>query len=235
MTDRLNTASLCSLLDSHPAQLMPLFKKKPETIPPVSPSADYRSVKSNASTYIRSRDGDPYNPGSTVTSSTYNDPPSDPYGRNKAIGDVYSRSGAELDKDRSELFAGYNPSKSGSGRFFDGPNLGGEPAPGEENDEDVEGIKQQTRFVKQESVTYTRNALRMAREAEETARNTIIRLGDQSGNDSIFFSWSSFYDIVNQKNWPILSDTSISPRHIICPPRIRLMNLSNSIDQSFDL
>jgi len=52
--------------------------------------------------------------------------------------------------------------------------------PGEEDDEDVEGIKQQTRFVKQESVNSTRNALRLAREAEETARNTLTRLGDQS-------------------------------------------------------
>jgi hypothetical protein len=67
-----------------------------------------------------------------------------------------------------------------TGRFaYDGPTLR-EPTPGEENDEDGEGIKQQTRFVKQESVNSTRNALRMAREAEETARNTINRLGSQS-------------------------------------------------------
>ncbi|KAF8339612.1 uncharacterized protein EI90DRAFT_2990203, partial [Cantharellus anzutake] len=50
----------------------------------------------------------------------------------------------------------------------------------EEEDEDVEGIKQQTRFVKQESVNSTRNALRIAREAEETAGNTLAKLGDQS-------------------------------------------------------
>lgn len=37
------------------------------------------------------------------------------------------------------------------------------------------------RFTKQESVNSTRNALRLAREAEETARNTLGRLGDQSG------------------------------------------------------
>ncbi|KAL4069591.1 hypothetical protein V8B97DRAFT_1918115 [Scleroderma yunnanense] len=86
----------------------------------------------------------------------------------------------ELDKARNELFAGYNPQKAGSGRFFDGPSLPREPAPGEENDEDVEGIKQKTRFIKQESVTSTRNALRLAREAEETARGTLTRLGDQS-------------------------------------------------------
>jgi len=97
------------------------------------------------------------------------------------VGDVYSRGAADLERDRNELFAGYNPQKSGSGRFFDGPRNGREPpAPGEENDEDVEGIKQQTRFTKQDSVNSTRNALRLAREAEDTARNTLTKLGDQS-------------------------------------------------------
>lgn len=93
---------------------------------------------------------------------------------------------SQLDRARGELFAGYNPEKAGSGRFFDGPEIGREPPPGEENEEDVEGIKQQTRFLKQESVGATRNALRMAREAEETARGTLGRLGDQSGAPDFF-------------------------------------------------
>lgn len=50
-----------------------------------------------------------------------------------------------------------------------------------EEDEEVEGIKQQMRFVKQESLASTRNAVRIAREAEETARATLDKLGDQSG------------------------------------------------------
>jgi hypothetical protein len=104
----------------------------------------------------------------------------DRYQRNNPV-DVYSRGQGNLDNDRSELFAGRNLDKPSSGRFnYDGPTLP-EPAPGEEGEEDVEGIKQQTRFVKQESVNSTRNAIRMAREAEETARNTINRLGSQSG------------------------------------------------------
>lgn len=131
------------------------------------------SYKSSASTYVASRDGpDPYNTMSTRTLSqaSYNKAPAgqtvDP----------------QADQTRNELFAGYNPQgKAGSGRYFDGPALGREPAPGEENDEDVEGIKQQTRFLKQDGVNSTRNALRLAREAEETAGNTIARLGDQSG------------------------------------------------------
>jgi len=84
------------------------------------------------------------------------------------------------------LFSGYNPEKAGSGRFFDGPGASGgpagrpPPAEGEETEEDVEAIKKDTRWVKQESVNSTRNALRLAREAEETGRTTLSRLGDQS-------------------------------------------------------
>ena len=96
---------------------------------------------------------------------------------------MYSRGTAELDKDRNELFSGYNPAKSGSGRFFDGPDVENNEAG--EGEDDVERIKQQTRFVKQESVNSTRNALRLAREAEETGRNTLERLGEQAGKLSL--------------------------------------------------
>ncbi|KAF9453784.1 synaptosome-associated proteinsynaptosomal-associated protein 25 [Macrolepiota fuliginosa MF-IS2] len=104
----------------------------------------------------------------------------DRFARNKGVPDAYARGEANIDQDRNELFAGYNPKKTEPGRFFDGPDAKPSANPGAETEEDVEGIKQQTRFVKQESVNSTRNALRMAREAEETARNTLTRLGDQS-------------------------------------------------------
>ncbi|KAA1468237.1 synaptosome-associated proteinsynaptosomal-associated protein 25 [Dentipellis sp. KUC8613] len=141
--------------------------------------------RSTASSYVASRDGAPYDSYGSRSASNLpaQDPysaPRDKYTRNAPIGDKYSRGQGNLDQDRNELFSGYNPEKSGSGRFTDGPGIGREPPPGEENDEDVEGIKQQTRFLKQDTVNSTRNALRMAREAEETARNTIGRLGDQS-------------------------------------------------------
>jgi protein transport protein SEC9 len=108
---------------------------------------------------------------------------SDRYQRNRAV-DIYTRGQGNLETDRKELFSGYNPEKVSTGRFaHDGPTL---PDPtGEENEEDVEGIKQQTRFMKQESVNSTRNALRMAREAEETARNTVGKLGNQSGTQRV--------------------------------------------------
>ncbi|KAH0838318.1 hypothetical protein J3R83DRAFT_6596 [Lanmaoa asiatica] len=177
---------------------MPLWKSKDKPlIPPVqsglapppgasrsssrttSPLPSYRS---NASTYVPSRDGlDPYN---TVGRSKFQGGVDDydPSVVKSSTSDAQS----QLDQARGELFAGYNPEKAGSGRFFDGPEIGKEPPHGEENEEDVEGIKQQTRFLKQESVNSTRNAVRMAREAEETARGTLGRLADQSGAPGSF-------------------------------------------------
>lgn len=135
----------------------------------VSPLPSYRSNASsrdnpNPHGYTESRTNSQNSYDNHDPPTTKPPPPSDP----------------ALDRARSELFAGYKPDRAGSGRFFDGPDLAREPAPGEENDEDVEGIKQQTRFLKQEGVNSTRNALRLAREAEETARGTLTRLGDQS-------------------------------------------------------
>ena len=181
---------------------MPLWKSNSEKtlIPPVadaprinsySGGASRPSIRSNnssASTYVASRDGDPYNTPSSRSAST--DPPKDGYSagvrdrynRNNPVGDRYTRGEGQLVEERDELFSGYNPEKAGAGnRFFDGPPPRREPAPGEEDEEDVEGIKQQTRFVKQESVNSSRNAIRLMREAEETARGTLGRLGDQSG------------------------------------------------------
>ncbi|KAG9314380.1 hypothetical protein JVU11DRAFT_5177 [Chiua virens] len=138
-----------------------------------SPLPSYRST---ASTYVPSRDGlDPYNTmGKSNSQYGIGD-----YG-SPVVNSTSQDAKAQLDRARGELFAGFNQEKAGSGRFFDGPGIGREPPPGEENDEDVEGIKQQTKFMKQESVNSTRNALRMAREAEETARGTMGRLADQS-------------------------------------------------------
>jgi hypothetical protein len=50
----------------------------------------------------------------------------------------------------------------------------------EEEEDEVEAVKQQMRFTKQESLASTRNALRIAREAEETASGTLLKLGEQS-------------------------------------------------------
>ena len=50
----------------------------------------------------------------------------------------------------------------------------------QEEDEDVEAIKQEMRFTKQESLASTRNAIRIAAEAEEQGRDTLAKLGTQS-------------------------------------------------------
>lgn len=47
-------------------------------------------------------------------------------------------------------------------------------------EEDVESIKQQTRLLKEEDVGTTRNALRVAYETEQVARDTLGKIGDQS-------------------------------------------------------
>lgn len=161
---------------------MAWFNKRKERnlIPPVSDSDAGNSSPNSYSTSDLHSSRSAATPPSTDSYAGVRDR----YQRNNPV-DVYSRGQGNLDNDRRELFAGHNPNTPSSGRFaHDGPTLR-EPAPGEENDEDVEGIKQQTRFVKQESVNSTRNALRMAREAEETARNTINRLGSQSGASKV--------------------------------------------------
>jgi len=159
---------------------MSWFQKRKDRnyIPPVGPDGGNSSSHLNSSS-----PSDPYSGGSATSSPSINSYAADTrdrYHRNQPI-DTYSRGQGNVDNDRRELFSGVNPEKANSNRFkYDGPTLS-EPTPGEENEEDVEGIKQQTRFVKQESVNSTRNALRMAREAEETARNTVNKLGSQSG------------------------------------------------------
>ncbi|WFC99508.1 Protein transport protein S9 plasma membrane t-SNARE [Malassezia yamatoensis] len=47
-------------------------------------------------------------------------------------------------------------------------------------EEEVQDLKFQIRATKQESLSSTRNALRLARETEETATNTMAKLGEQS-------------------------------------------------------
>ncbi len=109
--------------------------------------------------------------------------------------------------------------QSQSNRFAGGQ------ADNEGNDEDVEGIKSQTRFIKQDSVNTTRNALRLAREAEETARNTLTKIGDQSGKVVLptVFRWLT----AHQRNWRPLSGTSTSPRVTHKKPPTRQANLNN--------
>jgi len=97
-------------------------------------------------------------------------------GRYATANDSYARGERNIDHDRAQLFAGASRqpgARPGATGFENGQAA--------DEEEDVEGIKGKTRALKQESVNSTRNALRMAREAEETARNTLTKLGDQGG------------------------------------------------------
>ncbi|GAA5858762.1 hypothetical protein JCM8547_004976 [Rhodosporidiobolus lusitaniae] len=125
-------------------------------------------------------------------------PPVEPAG-GKAKGSWFGRGKGQEEQQqqqRNELLAGapppgqyrgqqggYNPQPGyGQDGYGGGQQQGGQQQQTFENEEDeeVEGIKQQMRFVKQESLASTRNAVRIAREAEETARATLDKLGEQS-------------------------------------------------------
>lgn len=111
---------------------------------------------------------------------------------------------AETDERRNELFKGYNPPANGNGGLpgrstMSSPandddeeiirpasanngntdSYGNEEKEMDSEDEDVEAIKGQMRFTKQQSAQSTRNALRIAAEAEESGRNTLGMLGSQ--------------------------------------------------------
>ncbi|KAJ7367910.1 synaptosome-associated proteinsynaptosomal-associated protein 25 [Mycena albidolilacea] len=99
----------------------------------------------------------------------------DEYSRSRGVGDVYARGGLnpnQLDQDRNELFSGYDPAKSGSGRFFEGDNI--------DEEEDVEAIKRTIASKKQESVKSTQSSIRLAREAVETGNKALKKLEEQS-------------------------------------------------------
>lgn len=90
----------------------------------------------------------------------YGQPPSSGYGQPPPSG--YGSSG------------GYG---SGSGGY--GADQDRKLTAEEEEEADIEDIKRRIQFTKQESVSSTRNALRVAAQAEETGRNTLSRLGQQ--------------------------------------------------------
>ena len=94
------------------------------------------------------------------------------------------------DINRNALF-GNRPPLQTDGYERSGSPYGSNPEPepdryeeyqqqAENSDEDVEAVKQEIRFTKQNSLSSTRNAIRIASEAEETGRNSLTKLGAQS-------------------------------------------------------
>ena len=90
-----------------------------------------------------------------------------------------------------ELLAEYGagsaaPSAAGSANLYEQtPYTSSDPYSTEgpvlsPEEEEIQAIKYDIRNAKQESLSSTRNALRLAREAEETGSNTMMKLGEQS-------------------------------------------------------
>ena len=100
-------------------------------------------------------------------------------------------SNESIDPNRNALFGNRPPPQVDAYGRSQGGYGGGAPNDPDRYDEyqqqaqdddegDVEAIKQEIRFTKQESLSSTRNAIRIASEAEETGRNSLTRLGGQS-------------------------------------------------------
>ncbi|GAA5981233.1 hypothetical protein JCM10908_004032 [Rhodotorula pacifica] len=190
--------SYASNAPSNVSSVPPSYRTAPGYIPPSQGGGGYQ----NQSHFNR-----PTPPPTQYQQQHADRPPVDPAGA-KGKGSWFGRGGggkkAETDA-RNELLAGAPPPGQGPSRFGggagSGANGGYDPYAGgggsssggygdheqhqaqefeNEEDQEVEGIKQQMRFTKQESLASTRNAVRIAREAEETARATLDKLGEQS-------------------------------------------------------
>ncbi|KAK4683551.1 protein transport protein SEC9, partial [Tremellales sp. Uapishka_1] len=104
---------------------------------------------------------------------------SDPYASYAKTGQATPAAAAAGEAARNELFAGFQaPEKPQTERQYG--YEGREMEQDFDEDDEIEGIRQGMRGVKQDSLASTRNALRLAREAEETARGTVAKLSDQS-------------------------------------------------------
>lgn len=167
----------------------------PSQAPSIAPSTSsgystaapsYSSQPPSSNPYAAPRSNNAYGAAPSGNSGGYGAPPA-------ASSGGYGGYGNSADSGRDQLFGGagqrqQQPSQGGYGQQGSGQQSGGygqQANPDrhltaeEEEEEDVEAVKQQIRFTKQESVSSTRNALRVAAQAEETGRNTLSRLGAQ--------------------------------------------------------
>ncbi|OCF37633.1 synaptosomal-associated protein, 23kDa [Kwoniella heveanensis CBS 569] len=155
--------------------------KNEPLIPPVAPTAGQAKADPYASAgggndRYGSVGGDPYTRSKPAAGG---DPYASAAGGGGGGGNPYAKRQDPNDAARNELFSGYNaPEKPQAERKYG--YEGREMEEDFDEDEEVEGIKQEMRGIKQESLASTRNALRLAREAEDSARGTIAKLADQS-------------------------------------------------------
>lgn len=163
--------------------------KGPE-IPPVAPPPGQQGQQGASDPYAR-RGGAPAG-GDPYASSNKSDPyaavqkarargadPLDPYARKQPLGQP-GAGDEENDAARNALFGGMTETARQE-KPREWGREGVEDEPDFDEDEEVEGIKQAMRETKMETVQSTRNTLNLARQAEDTARGTMGRLADQSG------------------------------------------------------
>lgn len=105
-------------------------------------------------------------------------------GRNALFGDAAQRQAVQAAQSPGPEQPQDN-SYSGDGLGFGGESLGYGSAPDrqltaeEQEEEDVQAAKHEIRHIKQQDVSSTRNARRVAEQAEQTGRETLARLGAQ--------------------------------------------------------
>lgn len=103
-------------------------------------------------------------------------------GRNALFGDAASRAAQQQS----------TPQQGGDNSYANTGGYGASDLPGgygsapdreltaeEQDDQDVDTAKSEIRFIKQQDVASTRNARRIAEQAEQTGRDTLARLGAQ--------------------------------------------------------
>jgi protein transport protein SEC9 len=98
-------------------------------------------------------------------------------GRQALFGDARER--AEQRQQAGAPSYEYNAGQDGSEARSYGAYGDRQLTAEEEEEEDITATKQEIKFMKQQDVASTRNALQMAAAAEESGRSTLARLGDQ--------------------------------------------------------
>lgn len=163
-----------------------------------APSYSSQPSTTGANPYAAPRSNNAYGAASGGYGGYGGAAPAAPSGGYGGYGNPGLNRNDSADSGRDQLFGGANqrqqPSPSAQGGYGQSPGGYRQQGSGQQNsgygqdrqltaeeeeEEDVEAVKQQIRFTKQESVSSTRNALRVAAQAEETGRNTLTRLGAQ--------------------------------------------------------
>lgn len=109
-------------------------------------------------------------------------------GRSALFGDAASRAAAKPPPDQQQQDQSYSSTGGYGSGGYDRTEMPGGYGAGppdhqltaeEQEEEDVQASKQEIRFIKQQDVASTRNARRIAEQAEITGRETLARLGAQ--------------------------------------------------------